>query len=94
MHVINGLVFRCSFTVLTSDGAFHHIEISQEPSASISSTNNSGLALKRQFPQNVFCFDYYPDLSLLVVVGSAVGSSITATGKSGIVLYFISLDLK
>ncbi|WRX17057.1 Sec39 domain - like 1 [Theobroma cacao] len=75
--------FLCSFTVLTSDGAFHHIEISQEPSASISSTNNSGLALKRQFPQNVFCFDYYPDLSLLVVVGSAVGSSITATGKSG-----------
>ncbi|XP_022723138.1 MAG2-interacting protein 2 isoform X1 [Durio zibethinus] len=75
--------FLCSFTVLTSDGAFHHIEISQEPNASISSRNNSGLALKRQFPQNVFCFDYYPELSLLVVVGSAGDSSITATGKSG-----------
>ncbi|PPR94110.1 hypothetical protein GOBAR_AA26566 [Gossypium barbadense] len=65
------------FTVLTSDGAFHHIEISQESSASISSVNESGLALKRQFPQNVFCFDYYPELSLLLVVGS-----ITASGKS------------
>ncbi|MBA0588317.1 hypothetical protein Gorai_001429, partial [Gossypium raimondii] len=65
------------FTVLTSDGAFHHIEISQESSASIFPVNKSGLALKRQFPQNVFCFDYYPELSLLVVVGS-----ITASGKS------------
>ncbi|XVF10128.1 hypothetical protein REPUB_Repub07fG0156400 [Reevesia pubescens] len=76
--------FLCSFTVLTSDGAFHHIEISEEPIASISSTNNSGLALKRQFPQNIFCFDYYRELSLLLVVGSAGGSSsITATEKSG-----------
>ncbi|XWS61376.1 hypothetical protein CRYUN_Cryun07bG0121200 [Craigia yunnanensis] len=75
--------FLCSFTVLTSDGAFHHIEIGQEPSASIFSTNNSSLVLKRQFPRNVFCFDYYPELCLLVVVGTAGGSSITATGKSG-----------
>ncbi|TYH98035.1 hypothetical protein ES332_A12G281900v1 [Gossypium tomentosum] len=72
------------FTVLTSDGAFHQIEINQEPSASIfSSTINSGLALKKQFPQNVFCFDYYPELSLLLVVGSAGGNSITADRKSG-----------
>lgn len=88
-----GLVFRCSFTVLTSDGALHHIEISQEPSASISSSTNTGLALKRQFPQNIFCFDYYPELSLLAVVGSDGGSSITASGKSGMLLYFISFDL-
>ncbi|XVF51051.1 hypothetical protein PTKIN_Ptkin04bG0153100 [Pterospermum kingtungense] len=75
--------FLCSFTVLTSDGALHHIEISQEPSASISSTTNTGLALKRQFSQNSFCFDYHPELSLLVVVGSAGGSSITANAKPG-----------
>ncbi|OMO87876.1 Secretory pathway Sec39 [Corchorus capsularis] len=75
--------FLCGFTILTSDGAFHHIEISQEPGASVSSTINSGLASKKQAPQNVFCFDYYQELSLLVVVGSAGGSSITADGKSG-----------
>ncbi|OMO93554.1 Secretory pathway Sec39 [Corchorus olitorius] len=74
--------FLCGFTILTSDGAFHHIEISQEPGASVSSTNNSGLASKKQAPQNVFCFDYYQELSLLVVIGSAGGSSITADGKS------------
>ncbi|XVE58313.1 hypothetical protein DITRI_Ditri04bG0160200 [Diplodiscus trichospermus] len=75
--------FLCSFTVLTSDGAFHHIEISQEPSASISSTNSSGIAFKSQFPQNIFCFDYYPEHSFLLVVGSAGSSSVTATGKFG-----------
>ncbi|KAK8658359.1 hypothetical protein V6N13_036567 [Hibiscus sabdariffa] len=75
--------FLCSFTVLTTDGAFHHIEISHDPSASISSTINSGLALKKQFPQSVFCFDYYPESFLLVIVGSAGGSSITADRKSG-----------
>ncbi|GMI71624.1 MAG2-interacting protein 2 [Hibiscus trionum] len=69
--------FLCSFTVLTSDGAFHHIEIGGEPSASVSAIKSSDLALKRQFTQNVFCFDYYPELSLFVVVGS-----IAASGKS------------
>ncbi|KAK8518348.1 hypothetical protein V6N12_017498 [Hibiscus sabdariffa] len=69
--------FLCNFTVLTSDGAFHHIEISREPSASISAIKSSDLALKRQYTQNVFCFDYYPELSLLVVVGS-----VAASGKS------------
>ncbi|KAK8560980.1 hypothetical protein V6N13_026415 [Hibiscus sabdariffa] len=69
--------FLCNFTVLTSDGAFHHIEISREPSASISAIKSSDLALKRQYTQNVFCFDYYPELSLFVVVGS-----VAASGKS------------
>ncbi|XP_039058992.1 MAG2-interacting protein 2-like [Hibiscus syriacus] len=69
--------FLCSFTVLTFDGAFHHIEIGREPSASISAIKSHDLALKRQFPQNVFCFDFYPELFLLVVVGSII-----ARGKS------------
>ncbi|GAV88882.1 LOW QUALITY PROTEIN: HATPase_c domain-containing protein/BCDHK_Adom3 domain-containing protein, partial [Cephalotus follicularis] len=61
------------FTVLTSDGLLHHVEISQEPSASIStSTSSASLAVNTLFPQIVFCFDYYPERSLLVVVGSAV----------------------
>ncbi|XP_039007396.1 MAG2-interacting protein 2-like [Hibiscus syriacus] len=64
----------CSFSFLTSEGAFHHIEIGPEPSASISSIKSSDLALKGQFPQNVFCFDFYPELSLLVVVGSIIAS--------------------
>ncbi|KAE8723929.1 MAG2-interacting protein 2 [Hibiscus syriacus] len=85
MHEINGFVFRCSFTVLTSDGAFHHIEISHDPRASISSTINSALALKKQFPPNVFCFDYYPESCFLVIVGGAGagGSSFTTDRKSG-----------
>ncbi|KAH9716688.1 MAG2-interacting protein 2 [Citrus sinensis] len=60
----------CSFTVFTSDGFLHQIEISQDPSASISSASasSSGLTSKRQFPQNVICTDYHPELSLLSVV--------------------------
>ncbi|KAL5805206.1 hypothetical protein ACOSQ3_032006 [Xanthoceras sorbifolium] len=75
----------CSFTLLTSDGLLHHIEVSQEPSASISSTStsSSGLTLRNQFPQNVFCVDYYPERSLLVVVSSAVTTSLTPAGDTG-----------
>ncbi|GLT41517.1 hypothetical protein SLA2020_155740 [Shorea laevis] len=72
----------CSFNILTSDGCLHDIEISQEPSSSISSTNTVGLTSKRQFPQNVLCFDYYPKLSMLVLVGSTSGIS-TSLGNSG-----------
>ncbi|KAK9292568.1 hypothetical protein L1049_020542 [Liquidambar formosana] len=75
----------CSFNVLTSDGSLHHIEISQDPSASISTTHtsNSGSTLKREFPQNVFCLDYHPELSLLVVVSSGVSVSLPLSGNSG-----------
>lgn len=85
------LVFRCSFTVLTSDGFLHQIEISQDPSASISSASasSSGLTLRRQFPQNVICTDYYPELSLLSVVSNADTSSLTSSGNSGIVSYYL-----
>ncbi|KAL9459753.1 hypothetical protein AB3S75_003035 [Citrus x aurantiifolia] len=75
----------CSFTVFTSDGFLHQIEISQDPSASISSASasSSGLTLRRQFPQNVICSDYHPELSLLSVVSNADTSSLTSSGSSG-----------
>lgn len=91
-------VFRCTFTVLTADGCLHNIEISQEPSASISSAcaSSSGLTSRRQFPQNVFCVDYCPELSLLVVVSSVITTSLTSSGNTGIVsyhlLFFCSLN--
>lgn len=74
---------RCSFSVLTSDGLIHHVEISREPSASVISkhASNSVTALRKQFPNHVFCFDYLPDLSFLLIVGSAAG--ISSTGSSG-----------
>ncbi|XP_010519456.1 PREDICTED: MAG2-interacting protein 2 isoform X2 [Tarenaya hassleriana] len=80
----------CSFTLLTSDGLLHLVEISREPSASASSrhTSNSVSALKRQFPHQVFCFDYHPSLSFLLVVGNAVGrSSVGSSGSSCISLW-------
>ncbi|XP_031271389.1 MAG2-interacting protein 2 [Pistacia vera] len=75
----------CTFTVLTADGCLHNIEISQEPSASISSdcASSSGSTSRRQFPQNVFCVDYSPELSLLVVVSSPITTSLTSSGNTG-----------
>ncbi|XP_019090516.1 PREDICTED: MAG2-interacting protein 2-like [Camelina sativa] len=73
----------CSFSVLTSDGLVHHVEISREPSASAVSkhASNNVPALRKQFPNHVFCFDYHPDLSFLLIVGSTAG--ISSTGSSG-----------
>ncbi|CAN7101395.1 unnamed protein product [Brassica rapa subsp. narinosa] len=74
----------CSFSVLTSDGLIHHVEISREPSASVFSkhASSSSPALRKQFPNHVFCFDYLPDLSFLLIVGSAAGVSSTASSGS------------
>ncbi|KAF5459611.1 hypothetical protein F2P56_019548 [Juglans regia] len=74
----------CSFVIITSDGSFQHIEIGQEPSASMSSvlTSDNGLTLKRQFYDTVFCFDYCPELSLLVVVGGSTSVSLASGGNS------------
>ncbi|CAK9146529.1 unnamed protein product [Ilex paraguariensis] len=70
-----------TFTVLTSDGSLHDIEISQDPSASISSahTSNNGSTLRTQFPQTVFCLDYQSKTSLLAVVSSTVSISLTGS---------------
>ncbi|KAI3756951.1 hypothetical protein L6452_04483 [Arctium lappa] len=81
----------CTFSILASDGSVHDIEISQDPSASISTTSSSnvGSLLQKKFPQNVFCCGYHPDRSLLAVVSSAV--SITSTSSVSIGPYSISL---
>lgn len=75
----------CSFIMLASDGSLRYIEISQEKSTSTSSVHllTSSSMVKRQFPQKVFCIDYYPEFSLLVVVGSAVNMAQTSSGNSG-----------
>nr|GEW20582.1 MAG2-interacting protein 2 [Tanacetum cinerariifolium] len=81
----------CTFSILASDGSVHDIEISQDPSASIStmSSSDSDSLLQKQFPQNVCCCGYYADSSLLAVVSSAV--SITSTSNVSIGPYSISL---
>ncbi|KAJ9546225.1 hypothetical protein OSB04_025932 [Centaurea solstitialis] len=81
----------CTFSILASDGSAHDIEISQDPSASIStmSSSNVGSLLQKQFPQNVFCCGYHPDSSLLAVVSSTV--SIASTSSVSIGPYSISL---
>ncbi|KAL9690010.1 hypothetical protein QQ045_010403 [Rhodiola kirilowii] len=63
----------CCFGVVTSDGRLHCLEVSQDSSASVSfaqlSRNHPNLT--KQFPRNVFCHDFHPEQSLLVVIGSA-----------------------
>lgn len=86
----------CTFSILTSDGSLHDIEISRDPSASISTTHssNNGSILKKQFPQNVFCLDYRPESLLLAVVsGSTSISSTATTGFYGLSLWKRTMDL-
>lgn len=76
---------RCSFTVFASDGSFHDIEISKDPGASISSAqalNNSSML--KQFPSEICCWDYHPELSLFAIVSSASGSKSTSNDNNGI----------
>ncbi|KAK2968190.1 hypothetical protein RJ640_018283 [Escallonia rubra] len=76
---------RCTFSVLMADGSLHDIEISQDPSASISSacTSNNGSMLKKHFPPNVFCVDFFGETSLFAVVSSASSISLTSGGNTG-----------
>ncbi|KAH6838206.1 neuroblastoma-amplified sequence protein [Perilla frutescens var. hirtella] len=76
--------YLCSFTVFASDGSFHDIEISKDPSASISSAqalNNSSML--RQFPSEICCWDYHPKLSLFAIVSSASDIKSTFNGSTG-----------
>ncbi|XP_077221855.1 MAG2-interacting protein 2-like [Tasmannia lanceolata] len=77
--------YLCSFTILTSDGLLHDIEVGQDPNAIISSLPNSNTRLtpERQFPQNVSCLDFYSDLSLLVLVVGAGTVSDNSADNSG-----------
>ncbi|OVA20645.1 Secretory pathway Sec39 [Macleaya cordata] len=81
----------CNFSVLTSDGLLHHIEVGQEPSASVSSihTSNKQSTVKNHCSQSFSCLDYHPESSLLVVVGSTVNVTENYRDKAG--LYCISL---
>uniref|UniRef100_A0A7N0ZST8 Sec39 domain-containing protein n=1 Tax=Kalanchoe fedtschenkoi TaxID=63787 RepID=A0A7N0ZST8_KALFE len=62
----------CCFGVVTSDGKLHCLEVSQDSSASVSLAHTPGNRPNstKQFPENVFCHDFHPELSLLVVIGT------------------------
>ncbi|KAL9163068.1 hypothetical protein ABFS82_06G017900 [Erythranthe guttata] len=63
--------YLCTFTIIVSDGSFHNIEISKDPSASIFSKqalNNASVS--RQFPVEICCWDYHPELSLFAAVST------------------------
>ncbi|XP_021753504.1 MAG2-interacting protein 2-like [Chenopodium quinoa] len=72
----------CNFNFLTSDGTLHHIEISQDLSASLSSVRTWS-DIKRQFSLNFFCLDYNLEHSLLVLVGGPTNISLTASSPTG-----------
>ncbi|PIN16554.1 putative protein (Neuroblastoma-amplified protein) [Handroanthus impetiginosus] len=62
----------CTFTIVVSDGSFHDIEISKDPSASISSTQAlKNASILRQFPMEICCWDYHSMLCLYAMVSSA-----------------------
>ncbi|KAJ8770618.1 hypothetical protein K2173_021265 [Erythroxylum novogranatense] len=75
----------CSFMLLTNDGSLHQIELSQESNISIPPLKSSsgGLTAKRLFPNDVVCFEYDPEHSLLLVVGSTVTMPLASNGNSG-----------
>ncbi|CAH9075746.1 unnamed protein product [Cuscuta epithymum] len=78
----------CTFSVFTSDGSVHDVEISRDPDASVFSRASliSDSIDKHQFLQHVVCLDYHPKLSLLAVVNHA-GSTQSATNG----VYSVSL---
>lgn len=77
----------CTFTIITADGLIHDIEISQDPSASVFSplASSSGTMLK-QFPQDMICLDYQPQLSLFSIVSSAGSIQLTTNGLYSLTL--------
>lgn len=78
-------LFRCTFTIFVSDGSFHNIEISKDPSASIFSKQALNNALmSRQFPLEICCWDYHPKLSLFAAVSSAGDIQSNFSGSTGI----------
>ena len=67
------------------------MEISKDPTISfLSAHTNSGLTTKSQFPNKVFCFDYSPELSLFLIVGS-FSTSIPSGRNSGMISYILEL---
>ncbi|XP_022971815.1 MAG2-interacting protein 2 isoform X2 [Cucurbita maxima] len=76
--------YLCTFIIVASDGSIRQMEISKEPTISFppAAHSNSVLTSKSQFPNRVFCFDYYSDLSLFIIVGS-FSTSIPSSRNSG-----------
>ncbi|XP_052190768.1 MAG2-interacting protein 2 isoform X2 [Diospyros lotus] len=75
----------CKFVVITSGGCLHEIEVSRDPSASILSARNGSRV--KEFPENVFCLNYHPELSLLAVVGGAVSIPLASSGTCSLSLW-------
>ncbi|KAA0038366.1 MAG2-interacting protein 2 [Cucumis melo var. makuwa] len=75
--------YLCTFIIVASDGSIRQMEISKDPTMSfLSAHTNNGLTTKNQFPNRVFCFDYSPELSLFLIVGS-FSTSIPSGRNSG-----------
>ncbi|KAL6541474.1 hypothetical protein OROGR_010960 [Orobanche gracilis] len=83
--------YLCTFTIFVSDGSFHDIEISKDPGAFIFSTQalNSS-SMTRQFPSEICCWDYHPELRLLAIVstiGDTQSSSNWSTGSCSVSIW-------
>lgn len=76
--------YLCTFTVLLSDGSFHDVEISKDPSASLFSTQTlNNASMQRQFPLEICCWDYHPKLSLFAIVSNGGDTQSSLNGSAG-----------
>ncbi|KAG8381104.1 hypothetical protein BUALT_Bualt06G0087500 [Buddleja alternifolia] len=74
----------CTFTIFASDGSFHDVEISKDPSASIFSAQSLNNApMLRQFPSKICCWDYHQKLSLCAIVSNDGDIHSTSNGTAG-----------
>ncbi|KZV17213.1 hypothetical protein F511_04014 [Dorcoceras hygrometricum] len=74
----------CSFTIFLSDGSFHDIEISKDPSASIClAPALNKTSMLSQHLQDVHCCDYCPKFSLLALVSSTGDIQSTSNKSAG-----------
>lgn len=89
LNMLNAILCRCSFILLTSDGMLHHIEVGQKTYAHVSSmlTSNNHLAPKKQFYRSVLCVDYNPEFSLLIAVGMTSNIPGNPKDNTGKLLY-------
>ncbi|KAK4480525.1 hypothetical protein RD792_013601 [Penstemon davidsonii] len=76
--------YLCTLTLFLSDGSFHDIEISKDPSASISAAQSmKNVTVLREFSRELCCWDYYPKLSLFAFISSAGDIQSTSNGSTG-----------
>ncbi|XP_057520836.1 MAG2-interacting protein 2 isoform X2 [Amaranthus tricolor] len=72
----------CTFSFLTSDGSLHHIEVSQDLNASLSSIQTWS-DVKKQFSLHFFCLDYNVEHCLLALVGGPSNISMSTSSSTG-----------